>query len=91
MSKFKDFSFEPKKSKSTLKSIRPVDKKERMTYWLAPDLIDTVQAYAHWTPGATISSTVEQALTEFFARKRVKPLPPELQKKRDEAKAKKMT
>lgn len=90
MSKFKDFSFEEKEVKRPLKSVKGGEKKERMTYWIDPRLIDKVQAYAHWTPGATISSTVEQALKEFFMGKRVRRLPPELQKKRDEAKARKI-
>ncbi|MFQ6673414.1 MAG: hypothetical protein ACE5GH_01360 [Fidelibacterota bacterium] len=90
MPKFRNFSFEEKKIQSLRKPVRTAEKKERMTYWLDPDLIDKVQAYAHWTPDATISNTVEQALRDFFKGKRVKALPPELQKKRDQAKARKM-
>jgi len=90
MSKFKDFSFEEKKKETAVKLVKAVGKKERMTYWLEPTLIDKVQAYAHWTPGATISSTVEQALREFFKGKRIRTLPPELQRKRDQARARKL-
>lgn len=90
MSKFKDFSFDEEKVRKPARSVQAPEKKERMTYWLNPRLIDKVQAFAHWTPGATISSTVEQALTEFFRGKKVKPLPPELQRKRDQARARKM-
>ena len=88
MSKFKNFSF--REDTTVKKSVKTTDKKERMTYWLDPSLIDKIQAYAHWTPGATISSTVEQALKEFFTGKRVRALPPDMQRKRDEAKARKM-
>jgi len=90
MNKFKNFSFNDKEEKPRKKEVKAAVKKERMTYWLDPSLIDKVQAYAHWIPGATISSTVEQALKEFFKGKRVRPLPPDLQRKRDEAKARKM-
>lgn len=88
MSKFKDFSFEGE-DKPRRQRAKGGKKRERMTYWLDPQLIDKVQAYAHWTPGATISNTVEQALKIFFRGKRVKALPPELQKKREEARARK--
>ncbi|MFQ6615226.1 MAG: hypothetical protein ACE5HZ_00475 [Fidelibacterota bacterium] len=90
MGKFKEFSFEERNFVTRGKRGKSPERKERMTYWLDPDLIDTVQAYAHWTPHATISSTVEQALKEFFQDKRVRPLPPDLQRKRDAAKARKM-
>lgn len=90
MGKFKEFSFDEKNLTSGDKRGKSPERKERMTYWLDPELIDMVQAYAHWTPAATISSTVEQALKDFFQGRRVKPLPPDLQRKRDAAKARKM-
>lgn len=90
MGKFKDFSFEEKNFQTAGGRGKSPERKERMTYWLDPDLIDKVQAFAHWTPDATISSTVEQALREFFRGRQVKPLPPDLQRKRDVAKARKM-
>lgn len=88
MGKFKDFSFEQERRRGR-KRTKGGEKKERMTYWLDPRVIDKVLAYAHWTPGATISSTVEEALRLFFQGKRVKGLPPELRKKREEARARK--
>ncbi|MFQ6675566.1 MAG: hypothetical protein ACE5LH_04380 [Fidelibacterota bacterium] len=90
MGKFKNFSFDEKPQTVLGRRGRSPERKERMTYWLDPELIDKVQAYAYWTPQATISSTVEQALREFFRGRRVKPLPPDLQRKRDAAKARKM-
>ena len=76
--------------KSTVKKPKAAEKKERMTYWLSPDLIDKVQAYAYWTPGETISATVETALQQYFKGKRIKSLPKDLQAERDAAKLKKM-
>lgn len=90
MGKFKNFSFEEKNLEVSGQRGKSHEKKERMTYWLDPDLIDKVKAYAHWIPDATISSTVEKALREFFRDRVVKSLPPELQRKRDAAKSRKM-
>ncbi|MAH27442.1 MAG: hypothetical protein CMK61_01905 [Pseudoalteromonadaceae bacterium] len=90
MAKFKVNVLETTAVKSTVKKPKAAEKKERMTYWLLPELIDKVQAYAYWTPGETITSTIEKALTQFFKGKRVKSLPPDMQAERDAAKLKKM-
>ena len=90
MAKFKGNVFEKTAVKSTVKKPKAAEKKERMTYWLSPDLIDKVQAYAYWTPGETISGTVAKALQQYFKGKRIKSLPKDLQAERDAAKLKKM-
>ena len=70
MAKFKGNIFETTAVKPTVKKPKAAEKKERMTYWLSPDLIDKVQAYAYWTPGGNNIRNGGKSIAAVFQRKK---------------------